>query len=217
MEKELLSKIYKLRKVKPSDDFVRGAKENILAQEETAEKESVLLSPTFQHGFVMAGAFVFLVFFGYLAFPLTPEYDPHFVSYPQEIVEQRKEREEELDRTENKIAEHEDGERVEVAEREETINQEFATLEEGLREIQRQVFGTKISEETGEERETYSDKEIAEYLIAEMEEDGEEDEMTMSIHTTAPDSDEEDSDKVERARNAMEEEDYGKVFDIYLE
>ncbi len=211
MEKELLEKIYKLRKVSPADDFVSDTKQSILSQEETVEKESVFFSPAFQHGLVMAGAFAFLVVFVQMALPLVPQYEHYVAHHPREFVEEEGEKEEEA----NRVAEHEGGERMEVAEKEEPVQKEFAALEEGLREIQRQVFGTKISSETGEERVSYSDKEIAEYLVAEMEgEDTQVSTMTMGVQEETED---EDEDKVERAKKALEREEYGKVFDIYLE
>ncbi len=213
MEKELLEKIYRLRKVTPADDFVRSTKQSIFSQEKETERESVLFSPAFQHGLVMAGAFAFILFFGSLALPLVPEYRAHVVSYPAELAERIREKEEEKD---SKVAEHEDGERVEVAEKEQPVEKEFAALEEGLREIQRQVFGTKISSETGEERVSYSDREIAEYLVAELE--GEDTEVgVMTMGAAEEESEEEDKDKAKRAKEALKEENYGEVFDIYLE
>ena len=212
MEKELLEKIYKLRKVSPADDFVSDTKQSILSQEETVEKESVFFSPAFQHGLVMAGAFAFLVVFVQMALPLVPQYEHYVAHHPREFVEEEGEKEEEA----NRVAEHEGGERMEVAEKEEPVQKEFAALEEGLREIQRQVFGTKISSETGEERVSYSDKEIAEYLVAELE--GEDTEVgVMTMGAAEEESEEEDKEKAKRAKKALEEENYGEVFDIYLE
>ncbi len=223
MEKEILTKIYTLRKIKADAEWKEEAKKEIFLSspvKRTKERESFLFSPLFENnGLVMAGALAFLLIFTYSALPLLPEYDNQYVYSPIEVVMEEDisvvpEEDNDIDKNSKSVA---------VAER--PIEEEYSALQNTVRDVQRAVFGMMIkgdSESEYQKKENLTDEDIAKYLIAKMKEDEsikEEGEEMMMLMTTEEDVAYEDGieDKIERAEKALEDKDYGKIFDIYLE
>ncbi len=221
MEKEILAKIYMLRKVKADAIWKEEAKREILLSspaKRVEEKSSLLFSPVFENnGFVMAGDFAFLLFFTYSVLPLLPDYsnqyvyDPYIEIATEDDISVVPEEEEDVDKNNKSIATLE-----------KPITEEYSALQDSVREVQRAVFGMMIkgdSESEYQRKENLTDEDIANYLVAKMKEEagGEEEEiMIMTVEEDSTDKDKEEN-KVERAEKALEDKDYGKIFDIYLE
>lgn len=99
MDKEVLQKIYTLRKVKPTEDFKENAKKSILtphANERVEVKSAnilaglreVLQTPVSpKAGLVTTGAFALLLALTSLSFPLTPEEETLVINIPEDAVE----------------------------------------------------------------------------------------------------------------------------------
>ena len=208
MDKEILEKIYLLRKIGPEKDRVSAMKRNILHSSEKREEKikvsvwDYLASPLTQNGLTVAGAFAFLFFFGYLTFPLLPSnYD--YVTYIPPSIKM-------AERENLNMVPEDEKESVEIAERKKPIEKDFATLKETLHGLQRQVLGTRIEDEGLVEVDTWSDKDIVEYYIAKIE--GEEESggvTTMGVQ--------EEDEKLEMLKKANEEEDYGEAFNIIVD
>jgi hypothetical protein len=215
MEKEILEKIYLLRKIKPEDGFVESTKRSILELEEENVREKgvsfsavldFLLTPRQNSAVALAGAFAFLMVFGFLALPFFPyDYEHGYVRAPL-VIESEEER---RVAKENEMT-------VDVAERERLVNQDFAVLENSFREIQRQVLGTMIEKEEGVDVANFTDKEIIEYHIRKIEEGA--DEINTGIGVMTVESTESrDEEMLEEAKEALKEEDYGRAFDVIVD
>ncbi len=224
MEKEILEKIYLLRKVKPESSFVEETKQSILqggAFFRDAKKESViseekqhsffdaLVNPVFQSRLAVVGAFAFLLVFGALSsnhFPF--EYDYGYVYNP-------------VIREDLRMVAQDDEDAVEVATTNQSLQNEFNKLKNAYELIQRQVLGTMIEEEKGVDSSSLTDKEIVEYFIAKFEEEDTEDTVQiMGMLSVEEEKDEEESvleSLLEDLKEAYEEEDYIKGFDIIVE
>ncbi len=165
MEKELIQKINSLKSIKPDDSFVAFTKKDIIKN--TNEKESVgiidvLFSPVLKNnGVVLAGAFAFLLVFGFYSFPLLPtnySTDPLIVNIPGAEVAVTEEDDEE----QRKITGKENSVKVTG---EDTVETRFASADNTLRDITKQVLGTIILEnEDRDVNETITDKEIADKI-----------------------------------------------------
>jgi hypothetical protein len=203
MEKEVLTKIYLLRKVKPSASFVENMKESILQRDVVlvnTKKQSVLSEFTgsfisvfansvFQSRMAVIGAFMFLFFFGILAYPLLPlNHEYNFVYIPA----LENEAEEEI----KMVAETEEM-TVETAISKRPIEKDLATLEEAsglIENLARKVLGSMIPEEE-KVAVNPTDKDIVDYYLTKIE-------------------DPEDKKNLEEA---SEREDYGKAFNIIVD
>ena len=209
MDKKTLEKIYLLRKIRPEKTWISDMKEEIFGEAEfTAQPESRRLSvwdyfavPVVQSRFAVAGAFMFLLFYGYLVLPLLPSNYDYVAYIPTSIVE----RGEGL----RLVPEGEEG-NVEMAQRKQPIEKKLAVLKEGLYGVQRQVLGTMIEDEEQIEVESWTDKDIVEYYIDKIE--GEEkSEVGMMIGAQEEDS------KLTLLKDAYEEEDYGEAFNLIVD
>ncbi len=201
-EKEILRKIYLLRKIDCSKEWKEQTREEILGQFQE-EKPSVLFSP-FKPAMPMVGAFAFSVLLMLLILPslsLFPEIEP----LPLERVALEEEGEEQVALFEETGPREAEEVRVSVDSQDVLLSQRTDDLEHTLREVQRTVLGMMVkSEKTIEPETRLTDKQIAAYLLEEME-------GSFTLQVLDEDS------KAKRARDAFEEEDYTKVFDIYLE
>ncbi len=187
MEKEILQKIYNLRKVKPDSDWVEKTKESILKEDAVFDGSRFSFSdyfaiPAFRNGLTVAGACAFLLAFVILAFPLLPSnYESNFayIPAPVGVVEER-----------DKVREvsEEDEVAAKRARLEDPVRSEYDLLMSVYRELQSEVLGTRFN--------TEDPKEMAERALEEMKE--------MGVDT-------------KQAEDAFEEEDYFEVLDIYLE
>ena len=201
MEKELLKKIYLLREIKPAKDWKENAKENILR-----EKEEV--SPFLQPRLLMTGAFV-LILAVVITLPLLSQPEEFYVE-PEEEIEVAVEPEEEIEvaqveKEEEVVKDEDDGEMVVVATEESDLMKGARELDEGLRELQRQVLGAYIAQKN-EEEPNYTDKELAEHLVAEVEK--------MTSFQVMTEEGEEES--IRELKEAMEDERYEDVISIYF-
>ncbi len=210
MEKEILQKIYLLRKVKPNASWEERTKQNILERDTVSGMRSfadVLTTPIFQNRLAVMGAFAFLLIFGFLAFPLFP------LDYGYEVVYlppvERVEEEEEL-----KMVAEENEMVVDVAKEKEPIKKTFSSLEENLVNTMRQVLGSMVENGDEEYRRHLTDEEIINYHIAKLEGESKDDDigmMTMSIEET------EEDERLEMVKNARDNEDYGEAFDLLVD
>ncbi len=214
MEKEILTKIYKLRNVKPSADFKETTKQNILSQDVYSDTNNVVLSavtnilafrvfekPQFQ----AIGALAMILVFGFFAFPIinsnNQDYQYTIIDIPQQ-----------LSKTEETkiVSEGESKPSVAVTEeKKQPIQQEFASIEEHYREIQLMVLAARFGVDQNEE-------DIAMHAINEMEQTQEAAQEMISILVENNDSDEKE-ELVKQAKEALENGDNYKVFDIYLQ
>lgn len=192
MEKQTLGKIYKLRKITADLDWKERTKNNILQKDASLDYSfsNILVN----HSLSLVAVFAVFVFF---TIPVIGSYQKDYQQstlFTYQAVEQEGE----------KMLANEEEQVVVEAEEPKPMKQELATIEENFRELQFKV----LSSRTGK-----SDKEeIAEELIAEFEKEGAEE--MISILGVEEDS---DSEVVEDMKQAFEEGDYNKVFDIYLE
>jgi hypothetical protein len=211
MEKEVLSKIYMLRKIKPEKAWLNSTKDSILERGDFAVEKNIsiretaqilvnyLSSSVVQNGLVTAGAFAFLLIFGSLAFPLLPSnYDYQEYAYIPAPVRN-------TDAELKIVAEDIEGV-VEVAEDYAPIKKEFVALENDFKDLRKQVLGVILD--------TTEEKEIAEGLIAQLEAE----EAIVKVATVTKEGSEVVAkNKLERMKEWYEEEDYEKVIDIYFE
>ncbi len=210
MEKEILQKIYLLRKVKPNASWEERTKQNILERDTVSGERrfaDVLTTLVFQNRLAVMGAFVFLLVFSFLAFPLFPiDYGYEVVYLPP--VERVEEKEEEL-----KMVAEENEMVVDVAEGEETIERRYSALEESLVSAMRVVLGNMVENGDEESRQRLTDKEIIDYHIAKIEGESEDDVgmMVMSIEET------EEDERLEMVKTARDNEDYGEAFDLLVD
>lgn len=217
MDKQLLQKLYTLRNLKADQSFKENTKRNILeGGKVTGEKTlwDLFKDPVPVNGLAMAAVFAFFVMFVSLAFPFTPlqqeDHEMVVVDFPQ--VE---EREEEL----REVAESEERENQSKEEDSRSVEREFAEVEENYRSIQREVLGMMIKDEKSNIEGELTDEEIAEYLLDDMEKADKEEkgeEMISIMSQEKEEDDKEEKEDLQRAREAMKEEDYETVFDIYI-
>ncbi len=162
MEKELLQKIYNLKKIKPDTGFVNDVRKDIaLLQKKESKTYSIitfLKTPVVQNNnLVLATGLMFLIVFGVLTVPAMPSNDTTNIAtpdlYPRGTIAQNGE-------DINDIA---DGGNIEVAV-EETIDTRFTTAETSVRNMTKQVLGTIISERDNTVNGDVTDKEIADYI-----------------------------------------------------
>jgi hypothetical protein len=201
MEKEVLTKIYLLRKVKPSASFVERAKENILQRDVVLVKEESVISEftgsllnvfansVFQSRMAVVGAFMFLLFFGVLAYPLLPlNYEYNFVYIP--ALENGAEEE-------IKMVAETDEMTVDVATSKKSIRKDLAVLEEAsylVENLARKVLGSMIPEED-KVAVNLTDKDIINYYLTKIE----------------------DPETRKNLEEASEREDYGKAFNVIVD
>ncbi len=179
MEKEVLTKIYLLRKVKPNASFVERAKENILQRDVVLVKEESVISEltgsllnvfansVFQSRMAVVGAFMFLLFFGVLAYPLLPlNYEYNFVYIP--TLEER------INEEGVKMVAETDEMMVDVATSKKPIRKDLAVLEEAsnlVDNLARKVLGSMIPEEE-KVAVNLTDKDIVDYYLTKIEDPG---------------------------------------------
>ena len=204
MEKEVLTKIYLLRKVKPSVSFVENTKESILQRDAVlANKEqsviseftgslvNVFVNSVFQSRMAVVGAFMFLLFFGVLAYPLLPlNYEYNFAYIP--TLENRTVKEEGI-----KMVAETDEMNVEVATSKKLIRKDFIALEEASNLVEnyaRRVLGSMIPEED-KVAVNLTDKDIINYYLTKIE----------------------DPETRKNLEEASEREDYGKAFNVIVD
>jgi|GEM_PF-3048390 len=222
MEREVLRKIYTLRKIGPDKDWKDSAKKSILSEGALAPeaKKATIWdhfgAPVSNSGLALAGAFAFLFIFASLAFPLFPDYDYErkevVVDLPMEVA-----KEDEGAGELKEVAQSGDEENREKVQEKNPIEKDLASVEDSYREIQREVLGTLVMSGIDGVEGDLTDKEIAEYLVEEMEGESKED-AGEEIVTMMTEESEEDDDKehIQEAKEALENEDYEKVFDIYI-
>lgn len=175
MDKEVLQKIYALRKVKPTEDFKERTKRNILTSHEKigerveeqfanilAGLKEVLQTPVSpKAGLVTTGAFALLLALTSLSFPLTPEEKTLVINVPEEEIER--------ERTEFVL---EEGEEIkEVAKTEESLTTKSASeiMKEEYPEFSQQLLEAR-SAVLGLQYPGLTEEEIAKEQLAEMEE-----------------------------------------------
>ncbi len=216
MDKETLEKIYLLRKIRPERTWVSAMKKDILDShvgERETERVSVweyFAQPALQSKMKLAGAFVFLFFFGYLVLPLLPSsYDQVAYAPVPEVEEEVTEEEEDIN-----VVPKDKEESVDVARKEQPVEKEFAVLKEGLYGLQRQVLGSMIKDEGELEVETWTDKDIVEYYIAKIEE---EEDDSVQVMTMGVQEEEEKDERVEMLIEANENDDYEEAFNLIVD
>ncbi len=206
MEKEVLRKIYLLKEIKPTDNWVSSIRAELTAPKENdrASFISVFVRP----GFAFAGAMVLIFAFGLLQPAMAPLYDGAYT-----IITERDENEDgvmiaEVPDSEDVVAEREVEERFYVSE---TSNEDLAVrvneISSTLKEIQKKaleeyVLANIVSEE-GAERRSLTEEEIARYLLSDME-------------RVRPGYNEEEREMFTEAKEAFEMEIYDTVLDMYL-
>ncbi len=202
MEKELLKKIYLLREIKPKEDWKENAKEDILREE---------VSPLLQPRLLMTGAFVLLLAVAF-TLPLLSQREGRYVEPEEEeekkvAVEEEKEEVEvaQVEEEEEVVKDEDDGETVVAVTEESDLMKGARELDEGVRELQRQVLGVYIAQKN-EEEPNYTDKELAEHLVAEVEK------MTSFQIMT----EENEEEAITEMEEAMEEERYDDVISLYF-
>ncbi len=184
MQKELLQKIYNLRKIKPDTGFVSDTKRIITESNShnEAKTNSILKNPLFSAnalsevvGFLktpvnynskvaLSSAFIFLLAFTFFissSFPLTSDYNNDFLENEFQRIAVTTEDEDEV----RVVAEDEENNK-EVARTEKPVEQQFIALESNLRRVQKEVLGMIIKEEEDQE---LTDREIADYIAASIE------------------------------------------------
>lgn len=225
MEKELLQKIYILRKIKPDSGFVLGTKENIVESglQNEAKQRSVLQNPlisfdavrkTFSYLTVsvnynskvlLSGAFIFLLAFTFLTLSSFPMgYDYNNYNDFNEITPQKVATDED-DEDELKLVAEDEDNNIDVAQNEKPVSRQFTALETNLRKVQKEVLGMIIKEDPDQE---LTDKEMADYIVASIEkskENNTEDTIgVMQIQTV----EKEEDPKLEEAMELYKAEDY---------
>ncbi len=207
MEKETLQKIHLLRKIKPEEGFVLSTKENIMKTPFERNEESILSrfnAISFNsNSLSFAGAFLFLLVFGFLALPLSPlNYQDTYVYLPAVVEEEKEE--------EIRMVAEEDEMTIARAEKKEPVKREFAALEDAFRSIQRQVLSTMIETEDADTKANMSDREIIEYHIAKIEGESSSEIGTMTMNVG-------NDERLDLAKKALEDENYGEAYDIIVD
>ncbi len=233
MEKELLQKIYILRKIKPDSGFVLGTKENIIESglQNEAKQRSVLQNPlvsfdairkTFDYLTVpvnynskvaLSGVFIFLLSFTFLtlsSFPVSYDYNNYNNLdriTPQKVATEEDDEEVKL------VAEDEDN-NIDVAQTEKPVSRQFTALETNLRKVQKEVLGMIIKEDPDQE---LTDKEMADYIVASIEKSKEDDTENavgvMQMQTV----EEKEDPKLEEAMELYKAEDYEEFIHTILD
>jgi hypothetical protein len=209
MEKEILTKIYLLRKVKPTASFVERTRENIFGKDValvSEKKENIVISEfvnsffnvfansVFQSRMAVVSAFTFLLVFGILAYPLLPiEEDYDFAYIPD------------LGRTgaegpAMQMLTDGDDMTIEVATTRKPIEKEFAAIEDVFVSLQRQVLGSMIPEEE-KDVVNLTDKDIVNYHVAKIEES----------------ETNKDDERISKIKEASDGENYGEAFNMIVD
>lgn len=183
MDKELLQKIYNLRKIKPDSGFVLSTRKSIIesTQQNELKNSTVLQNPFFNFNtakevfnyltvpvnynskLVLSTSFIFLLaftFFTLSSFPVSNDYNKYnnFQRFtPQEIVLEIED--EDTDEELKLVAEDKNNTDTIVLEK--PVERQLTALEGNLRKVQKEVLGTIIKETPDQE---LTDKEIADRL-----------------------------------------------------
>lgn len=192
MEKQTLGKIYKLRKINADLDWKERTKNNILQKDASLDYSfsNILVNRSLSLATVLA---VFVLF----TVPIIGSYKKDYQQttlLTYQTVEQEGE----------KMLTSEEEQVVVEAEEPKPMKQELATMEESFRELQFTILSSKTGKSDKEE--------IAKELIMEVEKEGAEEMISMLGM-----EEENNSGTLEDMKEALEEGDYNKVFDIYLE
>ncbi len=208
MEKEVLTKIYLLRKVKPEASFVESTRESIFGKDAVLvnnTKEKVVISEfvgsffnvftnsVFQSRMAVVGAFMFLFVFGILAYPLLPIKEDYNFAYIPPL-------EREVEEPGIQVLTDEEEMTVEVASTKNPIKKEFAAIEDVFVNIQRQVLGSMIPEEE-KEVVNLTDQDIVNYHVAKFEENEEK----------------KDDERILKIKEASENENYSEAFNMIVD
>ncbi|MDA3815044.1 MAG: hypothetical protein PF549_01605 [Patescibacteria group bacterium] len=192
MEKQTLEKIYKLRKINADLDWKEKTKNNILQKDAS-------LDYSFNNFLLNRSLSLVAVFAVFVLFTI-PVIGSQQKDYQQTTlfsyqVEQQED---------EKMLTNEEEQLVVKADEPETIKQEFATMKEDFRKYQFKILSSKTGKSDREE--------IAKELIMEVGREGAEE--MISIFGM---EEENNSEALEDMKEAFQEGDYNKVFDIYLE
>lgn len=183
MEKELLKKIYTLRKIKPDSGFVLSTKENIMerASEKDVKESNILQNPLAGINIIrelsnylkvpvnnraaFSTVFAFVIVFTFVvssSFPVTHDYNNNLPQnvYQKIAVETAEETEDETEEEVKVVAKDNDNNR-DAIEAEKPVERQFTALESNLRRVQKEVLGMIIKEDPAQE---LTDKEIADYI-----------------------------------------------------
>ncbi len=210
MEKNTLEKIYRLRKIKPDNEWKERTKNNILEKDgsfdfsssldnvfaviASAAKQSREVSLNSSAGLVVA----FMVMVVFTIPIVNNNYERQYYNH-YTYIEQTDDSDDE-----KMLAEKDEDDQFVEAEEPKPMEQELATIEDSYRELQLTILSSKTGKEEKED--------IAKELIAEIEKKGAEEMISM---LGAEDDSEEEA--LQQMKEAFEEDDYNKVFDIYLE
>ncbi len=192
MEKQTLEKIYKLRKIGADLDWKETTKNNIL-QKDASFDYSFLGNFSLNRSLSLATVFAVFVIF---TIPVIGGYQKDYQQTTTFVYQGQQQKEE-------KMVTNEEEQTVVRAEEPKPIKQELATYEESYRELQFIILSSKTGKNNKEE--------IARELITEIEKQGAE-EMIFMLGM-----EEEDNEVLEDMKQAYEEGDFNKVFDIYIE
>jgi hypothetical protein len=194
MEKQTLEKIYKLRKISADSDWKETTKNNIL-QKDASFDYSFLGNFSLNRSLSLATVFAVFVLF---TIPVIGGYQKDYQETTTFVYQNQQEEEE-------KMVANEEEQTVAKADEPKPIKQELATIEESYRELQFIILSSKTGKSEKEE--------IARELITETEKQGAEEMISM----LGIEEEDDDSEALKNMKQAYEEGDYNKVFDIYIE
>ncbi len=193
MEKQTLEKIYKLRKISADSDWKETTKNNIL-QKDASFDYSFLGNFSLNRSLSLATVFAVFVLF---TIPVIGGYQKDYQETTTFVYQNQQE--------EEKMVANEEEQTVAKADEPKPIKQELATIEESYRELQFIILSSKTGKSEKEE--------IARELITETEKQGAEEMISM----LGIEEEDDDSEALKNMKQAYEEGDYNKVFDIYIE
>jgi hypothetical protein len=198
MEKQTLEKIYKLRKINADSEWKEKTRNIILEKKDASLVDSffVYSESLFTSSFGMIAIFMMFLLF------TVPIIGVNHRDYEQVTLIDLKTTEQPEDV--GTVTEEKD-QVIVKAEEPKPIKQEFATVEETYRELQLAVLASKTGKQEKEE--------IAKELISEIERRGAEEMISM----LGIEEEDDDSEALKDMKQAYEEGDYNKVFDIYIE
>ncbi|MEA2092719.1 MAG: hypothetical protein U9P61_01980 [Patescibacteria group bacterium] len=201
MEKQTLEKIYKFRKITVDLDWKERTKNNILQKDTFLDCSfsNILVN----HSLSLVAVFAVFIFF---TIPIIGSYQK---DYQQTTLFTYQTEKQEVE----KMIASEEEQVVVDAEEPKPIQQEFATIEENfqtLEEYYQTISFQVLSTYTGKN----SEEDVAEELIAGIERNGAE-EMIL-ILGMEEENNSDISDILENMKEAFEEGDYNKVFDIWI-
>jgi hypothetical protein len=193
MEKQTLEKIYKLRKISADSDWKETTKNNIL-QKDASFDYSFLGNFSLNRSLSLATVFAVFVLF---TIPVIGGYQKDYQETTTFVYQNQQE--------EEKMVANEEEQTVAKAEELKPIKQELGELQLEVRELKLELLASRTGKQEKEE--------IAKELISEIERKGAEEMISM----LGIEEEDDDSEALKDMKQAYEEGDYNKVFDIYIE